>query len=193
MKDSHFIKMARVAAESSTCISHKVGCVLVKDNRVISTGRNGSPSGHEHCCDHFRRRWGEPTFINGRLEPMQRSVHREWSRRHEVHAEANAIAYAARAGVGTEGTTLFCTLSPCADCQKLIVAAGIKRVVYLEEYDTYNDFSTLKKSRIKVVKYDEEADISVGDVLRVNGVWGLGEVCTLLFRKLSRQVRMLRG
>jgi dCMP deaminase len=110
----------------------KVGAIIVKDDRIISHGYNGSAPGAVNCCDHFK----DPIYgPDGKLIPELREVHHKWSREHEIHAEANAITWAARRGLSTEGADMYVTLSPCEDCCKLIKAAGIKTVYFLDEYD----------------------------------------------------------
>lgn len=123
--DSTFMEMAETVAKRSTCIRVQVGCVIVKDRRVISMGYNGAPSGLIHCNTYFADK--------------SQSTHREFSSKWEVHAEANAIGWAARYGISTEGTTLYTTISPCLSCAKLIIAAGIKNVIYKYEYDRVED------------------------------------------------------
>ena len=124
--ENSFLKMALLVSEHSTCIRKKVGAVLVKDNRVISMGYNGVLPNEEHCEDKFKDYEDNHDFY---------TLHNKFSRSNEVHAEQNCIAYAAKHGIGTNGATLYVTTSPCNDCAKLIVASGIKKVVYLEFYD----------------------------------------------------------
>lgn len=116
-RDEMLMAIASVVAMRSTCGRRQVGAVISHQGRVISTGYAGAPSGAPHCsaaCE-------SQASLNG---GCQRTV----------HAEANAIAYAARHGIATEGAELHCTLSPCINCAKLIVNSGIKRVTYLESY-----------------------------------------------------------
>jgi dCMP deaminase len=110
--------MAKVISELSTCNKRQVGAVLVKNNRVISMGFNGSPSGCDHCNQ------GE-CYIGG--PPCRRAV----------HAETNAIIAAALHGVCTEESTLYCTLRPCLECSKAIINAGITHIYYLEGHDSH--------------------------------------------------------
>lgn len=115
-----FMNIAFEIAKRSTCYKYKVGAVLVKDKRIISIGYNGVPSGQMHCEDFFYDTTSEMTIKN----------HSAWSRLNEIHAEMNAIAYAAKAGISTDEAVLYCTLSPCIDCAKIIVASGIKEVYF---------------------------------------------------------------
>lgn len=123
-----FMKTAILFAAMSTCARIKVGGVLVKEGRIISTGYNGSAPGECHCEDYF-----ENSSI------LSLDDHIEFSRKYELHAEQNIISRCARVGISTEGGILFLTLSPCSQCAKLILASGIKEVYYLEQYDRETD------------------------------------------------------
>lgn len=116
--DKLFLDIAERVANESSCISLHVGAVLVKDNRIISIGFNGTPSGYPHCNDEYSR------------GAFTRSEHHDWSIRHEIHAEMNAILFAAKSGIPVEGCTLYITHEPCDNCLKNCVAAGISRIVY---------------------------------------------------------------
>lgn len=113
-RDEVLLEVARIFGQRMTCERAKIGAVIAMDGRIISTGYGGVPSGLPHCspdvCDISK--------------PCTRTV----------HAEANAIAFAARHGVAVEGATLYCTYSPCLECAKLIINAGIKRVIYETPY-----------------------------------------------------------
>jgi dCMP deaminase len=121
-----FKQILNETAAMSTCARVQVGCVITRDGRIISTGWNGVPAGQDHC---------KHEYAFGGL-PIE--SHHTWSTKHEVHAETNAIGYAAQNGVVTKGATLYTSVSPCIDCAKLIIAAGIKRVYYISEYDRSN-------------------------------------------------------
>lgn len=110
--DEMFMEMANVVSKQSHDSDHKVGAIIVKDDRVISMGWNGMPPGMDNNCKHATGA----------------------TRKEVIHAEANAIAYLARSTASSEGATIYCTLSPCIDCAKLIVQAGITRVVFGESY-----------------------------------------------------------
>ena len=125
--DKTFIEIADLYATHSTCAKYHVGAVLVKDRRIVSTGYNGVVSGQKHCNEVFKN-------INFKEDKKASELHHEWSLKNELHAEQNCIACAAKNGISTEGTTIFINLQPCLSCAKLIVAAGIKRVVYKEPY-----------------------------------------------------------
>lgn len=122
-----FIKMALLVAEHSTCCRKQVGCLLVKDRVVISTGYNGVAKGQKHCNEIFSpEMMKKPTFM---------ADHGAFSTRYELHAEQNAIAQVAKNETNPEGAIAYVTLSPCVNCAKLLIASGIKEVYYYEEYD----------------------------------------------------------
>jgi len=139
-KDDYFMKIAEVVSERSTCIKRKVGAVLIKDSHILSTGYNGSPSGFNHCthqtCMRQNLKSGEkPEFCRG------------------VHAEINCIIQAAIHGTSIQGnTTLYSTHFPCMSCLKLIINAGIKRLVYREGYNMENKIKEklLNESKLNV-------------------------------------------
>lgn len=121
LSDKNFINIATELSTASKCVSKQVGAVIVKDGRILSTGYNGTPAGFTNCSEHWR---GEYT-----------DEHHEWSKTYEIHAEMNAIIWAARRGISIEGATIYVTLEPCADCSKNIIASGIKRIVYEKAYE----------------------------------------------------------
>ena len=120
--DEYFMRIAEFAKSRSTCGRRKVGAVLVNDkHQIISTGYNGVPRGVNHCtiatCTKLHEKSGEKNEVCP-----------------AVHAELNAILQAATAGISSEGTTLYSTTQPCGNCTMAIINAGIKKVVYVEEY-----------------------------------------------------------
>lgn len=121
LSDKNFINIATELATASKCVSKQVGAVIVKDGRILSTGYNGTPAGYINCSDHWE---GEYT-----------SEHHEWSKTYEIHAEMNAIIWAARKGISIEGATIYVTLEPCSECSKNLIASGIKRIVYATPYE----------------------------------------------------------
>ena len=126
-----FSKILDAIRERSTCHRLKVGALIVRHGRTISSGWNGVRKGGIHCSEHFKGIDPESDIF--------RSAHALFSEKYEIHAEQNAIAYAARNGIATDGSTLYTSLAPCAACAKLIVAAGIKEVFYRDLYDRSND------------------------------------------------------
>ncbi len=121
--DEYFMEMAELARQRSTCLRRHVGAVIVKDNRVIATGYNGVPRGIRHCEETgcLRQQLNVPS---GKMHELCRGL----------HAEQNAIIQAACMGSSIEGGTLYCTTQPCVICTKMIINAGIKRVVIKESY-----------------------------------------------------------
>ncbi len=122
--DEYFMVLAKIAATRSTCLSRPTGAVIVKDKQVLSTGYNGSMPGVAHCNDEgqcFRRRTGAKDA--GKYDNCR-----------SIHAEANAIAQAAKRGVSIEGSSVYITLYPCYVCTKLMASAGIKKIYYEYEY-----------------------------------------------------------
>lgn len=113
--DEYFMELAQVVAKRSTCNRRSVGAVLVRDKRILTTGYNGSPPGQPHCTD------------EGCLMVDNHCVR-------AIHAEQNAIIQAALHGIDLRGSTCYVTSSPCVHCSKMLIAAGIKRIVYLESY-----------------------------------------------------------
>ena len=126
--DKRYLRMARIWAENSYCQRRQVGALIVKNNAIISDGYNGTPSGFPNLCEDENN----VTFP------------------YVLHAEANAISKLARSNNNSEGATLYVTASPCLECAKLIIQAGIKRVVYGEPYRIEDGLELLKKAGISV-------------------------------------------
>lgn len=114
--DEYFMDIARAVATRATCSRRMVGAIIVKDKRILSTGYNGAPAGLRHC-DHR----GGADLSGGHCA-------------RSTHAEQNAIVQAARHGIGIDGATMYCTDHPCLTCAKLLINAGIARVVYAQAY-----------------------------------------------------------
>ena len=126
--DYRYLRMARIWAENSYCRRRQVGALVVKDKMIISDGYNGTPSGFENVCEDE----------TGTTFP------------YVLHAEANAITKLARSSNNSDGATLYVTASPCIECSKLIIQAGIRRVVYAEKYRLTDGVDLLEKAGIKV-------------------------------------------
>ena len=133
-RDYLYMRMARTWAENSYCVRRKVGALLVKDQMIISDGYNGTPSGFENVCED------------------EHNV----SYPYVLHAEANAISKVARSNNSSDRATLYVTASPCLECSKLIIQAGIKRVVYGEEYRLMDGVNLLRRAGIEVVRLQNE-------------------------------------
>ena len=137
-----YMKTAKLFAEHSTAIRKKVGAIIVKDDRIISIGYNGMPSGWNNVCEY----WSETAQLEG-----------EWKTKPEVlHAESNAIAKLARSSESGNGASLFVTCSPCLDCAKLIYQSGILEVFYNQEYRSDDGIEFLTKCNIPVRKLEIE-------------------------------------
>lgn len=130
--DDKYIKMAEIWAGNSYCKRRQVGALLVKDRMIISDGYNGTPSGFENICEDE----------NGVTKP------------YVLHAEANAITKVAKSGNSSQDATLYVTAAPCIECSKLIIQAGIKRVVYKDEYRLMDGVELLREAGIEVEKVD---------------------------------------
>lgn len=123
--DEYFLMMAKLAATRSTCLAFPVGAIIVKDRQVLATGYNGSPAGSAHCT--------EQGFCYPGLSSCDAS--KELPSR-AVHAEANALAQAAKHGIATEGAKIYVTLEPCLSCLKLVISAGIHEVYYETSFNS---------------------------------------------------------
>lgn len=134
--DRRYLRMALVWAENSYCKRRQVGALIVKDKMIISDGYNGTPSGFENVCEDD----------NFKTKP------------YVLHAEANAITKVAKSGNSSEKATLYVTASPCIECAKLIIQAGIVRVIYSEEYHSTDGIDLLKRAGIetKYINLNEE-------------------------------------
>lgn len=127
--DLRYLRMAKIWSENSYCRRRQVGCLVVKDKMIISDGYNGTPSGFENVCEDE----------NNVTHP------------YVLHAEANAITKLARSSNNSDGATLYVTDSPCIECSKLIIQAGIKRVVYAKEYRLTDGLDLLRRANIEVI------------------------------------------
>ena len=143
--DEYFMEIAKVVAKRSTCLRQKVGAVIVKDKRILATGYNGAPSGLPHCFDIgcLREQLNVPS---GERQELCRGV----------HAEQNAIIQAAKFGISVEGATLYTTHCPCITCAKIIINAGIKKVVYGRKYADKRGLELMKEAKIEVVYFPIE-------------------------------------
>lgn len=144
--DEYFMEIAEIVKTRATCLRRQVGAVVVRENRIITTGYNGAPTGLAHCtelgfCE--REQLGIPS---GQRHELCRAL----------HAEQNAIIQAAQMGVSTEGATIYITLQPCVICAKMIINAGIKRIVHKGEYPDALSRKILEEADIEVVKIPSE-------------------------------------
>jgi dCMP deaminase len=139
--EDYFMDIAVLVSKRSTCIRRSVGAVIIKDKRILSTGYNGAPSGISHCLD---------------VGCLRETMDIPSGERHElcrgIHAEQNAIIQAALYGVSIKDATVFCTNLPCSICAKMIINAGIKKIVYLYGYADSMSRDMLEEADIKVVQ-----------------------------------------
>jgi len=142
--DEYFMEMAELARTRTTCLRRGVGAVIVKDNRVMATGYNGAPSGVRHCEETgcLRQKLNVPS---GKCHELCRGL----------HAEQNAIIQAARHGQNIAGGTLYCTNQPCVICAKMIINAGIKRIVIKEGYSDELAVEMLTEAGLKIERIDD--------------------------------------
>ena len=152
VKDMTLINMAYNVAHNATCLRKKVGAVIASEGRIISTGYNGAPSGVAHCnhnnCKHDT--------------PCERTV----------HAELNAIIFAAKYGISTLGATIYCTTEPCYNCSKTIINAGIKKVVYDEAYRDHSGIDLLKTWGIIVERLEYNGGNLNGQEKKTRATYG---------------------
>ena len=127
--DKRYLRMATIWAENSYCVRRKVGAIIVKNQMIISDGYNGTPAGFENVCEDEQ----------GLTKP------------YVLHAEANAITKVARSNNSSDGSTLYVTASPCVECAKLIIQAGIRRVVFNELYRITDGIDLLERAGIECV------------------------------------------
>ncbi len=132
--DSRYLRMARIWAENSYCVRRQVGALIVKDKMIISDGFNGTPSGFENICE---------DELTNKTKP------------YVLHAEANAITKVAKSANNCDGATLYVTCAPCIECSKLIIQAGIRRIVYLDTYSADDGINLLKRVGIECVQFSE--------------------------------------
>ena len=118
-----FIKTVLLLSQKSNCVSKKVGAIIVKDNRIISMGYNGTPSGFENCNKHF----DENNF--------NREEHHIWSNTYESHAELSCLLFAVKSGINISNSEMYVTMHPCDQCIKNIIQSGIRKIYYLYQYD----------------------------------------------------------
>ena len=132
--DCRYLRMAQIWAENSYCKRRQVGSLVVKDKMIISDGYNGTPSGFDNICEDETN----TTYP------------------YVLHAEANAITKLARSSNNSDGATLYVTASPCIECAKLIIQAGIKRVIYGEEYRLSDGLDLMRKAGIEVLLLEQK-------------------------------------
>jgi dCMP deaminase len=152
-----FIKTALLLSQQSKCVSYKVGCLIVKDNRIISLGYNGSPPKFTNCNSIFNK------------DSFDREKHHAWSNIYESHAELASILYAAKKGINISDSEMYCTLFPCDQCLKNLVQSGVKKIYYVFNYDKVTqENKLLDLIEIEQVYNDEIKDFIEKNNLKFN-------------------------
>ncbi len=145
--DSYFMEITKLVASRSSCLRRSVGAVLVKDKRILATGYNGAPAGMKHCEE---------------VGCLREKLHVPSGQRHELcrglHAEQNAIIQAARQGTEIVGSTLYCTTAPCSLCAKMLINAGVVRIVYEGSYPDERALEFFKEAGVKVELFAPQSE-----------------------------------
>jgi dCMP deaminase len=138
--DTYFMQLAQVVSSRSTCLRNQVGSILVKDKQIIATGYNGAPTALSHCSEVGCARENIPS---GTRSELCRAV----------HAEQSALIQAALHGISTKDAALYCTHQPCSTCSKMLINAGIKRIVYQKAYPDQLGLQLLAEAKIEVIQH----------------------------------------
>jgi dCMP deaminase len=141
--DEYFFKITELVATRSTCLRRKVGAILVKDRRILSTGYNGAPQGLPHCLEVGCLREAE-NVPSGQRHELCRAI----------HAEQNAIIQAARHGISVVGATLYCTTQPCVICTKMLINAGVEKIYFREGYPDQLSERMLAEAGVEMIKME---------------------------------------
>lgn len=140
--DSYFMEIAEVVAKRSTCLRRQVGAVIVRDKRILTTGYNGAPTGIVHCKD---------------VGCMRQEMYVPSGQRHElcrgIHAEQNAIIQAAVMGISIKGAEIYSTFQPCVLCAKMLINAGITKIIYKGEYPDMLALKLLEEAGIELIQF----------------------------------------
>ena len=153
--DTYFIEITKIVATRSTCLRRQVGAVIVKDNHIITTGYNGAPKGMAHCVDLGGCMREKLNIPSGTRQELCRAT----------HAEQNAIIQAAVLGVSIDGGTCYVTDSPCSLCAKMLINAGIKRVVFIGKYPDELAMDFFHEAGVLLHQYDKGDDAPSQDEL----------------------------
>ncbi len=145
--DEYFMEIARVVAHRSTCLRNKVGAVIVRDKRILSTGYNGAPHNMEHCLDIGCMR-DQQNIASGTRHEVCRAV----------HAEQNAIIQSALHGISIKDATIYCTHQPCILCAKMLINAHIKRVVFEKSYPDKEAINFFNMAAVEVVQLSSKIE-----------------------------------
>ena len=139
--DEYFMKIADLVSQRSTCLRRQVGCVIVRDKRILATGYNGAPSGLKHCEEIGCLR-NKLRIPSGERQELCRGL----------HAEQNTIIQAALMGVSLKRSTLYCTHQPCVLCAKMLINAGIKKIIFAGRYPDKLALSMLKEAKVQLIR-----------------------------------------
>ena len=145
-KENYYLDIAQTVAERATCLRRCYGAILVKSDEIIATGYNGAPRGRRNCVDLNYCTREALNIPSGQRYELCRSV----------HAEANAITKVAKSANNCDGSTLYITAAPCIECSKLIIQAGIRRVVYSDDYRSEEGLDLLRRVGIECVQIPGE-------------------------------------
>lgn len=141
--DNYFMEITELVATRSTCIKRKIGAILVKDKRILTTGYNEPPSGFPDCTEEICLRLDVPSGKN---------QEKCWG----LHAEQNAVIQAALMGISVKGSTLYCTHQPCSICAKILVNAGIKKIIFKGDYPDKLSYEIFKTANIPIKRLYNE-------------------------------------
>ena len=145
-RDRIYINIAKEIAKLSHCVSHQVGCVIVRDGIILSTGYNGAPAGYLNCDECFDK------------NNFDREVHHKWSSIHEIHGELSAILYSSKYGSQSLNESIvYVTLQPCKECVKNMIQTGIIEIVYEQDYDKMTDWK-------EILQFASENDVTIRKV-----------------------------
>ncbi|MCK4422143.1 cytidine/deoxycytidylate deaminase family protein [candidate division WOR-3 bacterium] len=142
--DEYFMKITELVASRSTCLRRQVGAVLVRNKRILTTGYNGPPAGIEHCDKRGGCLRDELNIPSGERMELSRAI----------HAEQNAIIQAAKMGISIENSTLYVTTHPCFTCAKMLINAGVKKIIYKEGYPDSFSKGILKEAQVEVKQFN---------------------------------------
>ncbi len=140
--DEYFVSITKTVASRSTCLRRKVGAIIVKDKRILTTGYNGAPRGVKSCLEIGRCLREELRVPSGQRHEICRAL----------HAEQNAIIQAAYHGVRITGSSVYSTTQPCVLCAKMMINAGIQKIYYYEEYPDQFSLNLLKEAEVELIK-----------------------------------------
>lgn len=141
--DTYFMEITKIVATRSSCLHRQVGAVLVRDKRILTTGYNGAPAGMAHCLELGGCLRDKMGFASGEGHEYCRAL----------HAEQNAVIQAAVTGLSIQGSTLYCTHSPCSLCARILIGAGIQRIVFEGHYPDDFALALLKEANIQLERY----------------------------------------